>query len=56
VIVFDEIEEMEFREDSKITSLVVHRNTEGVVYCCHSPLEHGPVHCDLCETGTRVYL
>ena len=36
---------------------VIHRNAAGEVYCFHSPLEHGPVHCDFCETpGNRVYL
>jgi hypothetical protein len=40
-----------------VAQVVVHRNAQGEVYCFHSPLEHGPVRCDLCETpGTRVYL
>jgi hypothetical protein len=55
--VFDEIVELEVDEASDVTSLVVHRNAKGVVYCCHSPLERGPLRCTLCETpGTRVYV
>jgi hypothetical protein len=42
---------------SSVAQVVVHRNADGEVYCFHSPLEHGPVRCDLCQTpGTRVYL
>lgn len=56
--VFDEIIEMEELEPGcLVTHLVVHRNVEGVIYCCHSPLEHGPVHCTFCSTvGNRVYV
>lgn len=37
--------------------VVAHRDVNGKVYAFHSPLEQGPVHCDLCEKpGTRVWM
>jgi hypothetical protein len=58
--VFDQLLEVELGESEagiKVSGLVVHRNAEGVIYCCHSPLDNGPVHCDLCETpGFKVWM
>jgi len=53
---FDEVVQVELDDASRI-DLVLHSNAAGLLFAWHSPLERGPVHCELCETpGTRVYL
>lgn len=37
--------------------IVMHRNAEVEVFAFHSPLERGPIRCEICETpGSRVYI
>ena len=53
---FDEVVTVE-PEDGPPYDEVVHRNAQGEIYCFHSPLEHGPIHCDVCTmSGTRIWV
>ena len=57
--VFDEVVglDLDEGEDSDVTSLVIHRNATGRVFCCHSPLNDDPVSCTLCEVEkVKVFL
>jgi hypothetical protein len=37
--------------------VVAHRDANGDIYAFHSPLEHGPIHCEVCEVpGARIWL
>lgn len=43
--------------DGDSRDVVVHRNAAGATFAFHSPLERGPVHCEICEApGSRVHL
>lgn len=51
-----------FRDDRgfpiiEAVTLVRHLDVTGTCFAAHTPLEHGPVHCTICETpGNRIYM